>query len=64
MKVKVTDGRSVGRSVSLSWCRAPLEGHDQISVMERTVTVLPLLVVLSDENMGLSLVSCHSNTVY
>jgi hypothetical protein len=48
------------RPVSLSWCQAPSESHDQIVVVERTVPVLPLLGVLSDKKTGLSLVGCHS----
>lgn len=42
----------------------PLDAYDQVLVLEWTVTVLPLLRVLSEEKTGLSLVSCHSYTLY
>jgi hypothetical protein len=48
-----------GRSVSMSWCRAPSEAHDQTFVNCLTVTVLSYSGALSDERSGLSFVS-HS----
>jgi hypothetical protein len=60
LKVKVTLRLTVSQSVSQSWCQAPLEAHDQILVLVWVVMVSSLLGVLSDETMGLALVSCHS----
>jgi hypothetical protein len=52
----VTDGRSV----SMSWFRAPSGAHDQIFVNCLTVTVLPYSGALSDYRSGLSFVTVPS----
>jgi hypothetical protein len=44
----------------MSRYRTPLDAYGQVLFLEWTVTVLPLLRVLSEEKMGVSLVSCHS----
>jgi hypothetical protein len=48
-----------GRSVSMSWCRAPSGAHDPIFLNCLTATVLSCSGALSDEMSGLFLVS-HS----
>jgi hypothetical protein len=48
-----------GRSVSMSWCRAPSGAHDQMVVNCLTVAVLSCSCALSEERSGLSFVS-HS----
>jgi hypothetical protein len=49
-----------GRSVSISWCRAPLGAHDQMFVNSLKDTVLSYSCALSDERSGLSFVSIRS----
>jgi hypothetical protein len=46
-----------GQSVSLSWCRAPSEDHDQILVTISQFFALPMWGALSDERTGLLFVN-------
>jgi hypothetical protein len=48
---------TVGRSVSMSWCRAPSRAHDKMVVNCLIVTVLYNSGALSDERSGLFSVS-------